>query len=76
MVRAEWYLNKAKKTKWPAKNAGADGKSTTEADRAAIYADALADVRFVRDELENMLNRMDQRIRWGQSVRKVHSDAQ
>lgn len=76
MVRAEWYLNKAKKTKWPAKTAGADGKSTTEADRQAIYYDALADFRFVRDELENMLNRMDQRIRWGQSVRKVHADAQ
>lgn len=76
MVRAEWYLNRAKKFKWPAKTAGADGKSTTEADRAAIYAEALADYRFVRDELENMLNRMDQRIRWGQSVRKVHSDAQ
>ncbi len=76
MVRSEWYLNKAKKTKWPAKSAGADGKATTEADRAAYYADALADVRFVRDELENMLNRMDQRIRWSQSVRKVHADAQ
>jgi hypothetical protein len=76
MVRAEWYLNIAKKTKWPAKTAGADGKSTTEADRAAIYAEALADVRFVRDELENMLNRMDQRIRWGQSVRKQNASVQ
>ena len=77
MVRAEWYLNKAKKTKWPSKSmTTADGKPPTEADRQAIYYDALADYRFVRDELENMLNRMDQRIRWGQSVRKVHADAQ
>lgn len=77
MVRAEWFLNKAKKTKWPSKaRPGADGKPPTEADRQAIYYDALADVRFVRDELENMLSRMDQRLRWGQSVRRVHADAQ
>ncbi len=76
MVRAEHYLNVAKKTKWPSKNLPtADGKPPTEADRAAIYAERLADVRFVRDELENMLHRMDQRIRWGQSVRKIHADA-
>lgn len=77
MVRAEWYLQKAKGSKWPSKNIPtADGKPPTEADRTALYTDRLADYRFVRDELENMLNRMDQRIRWGQSVRKVHADAQ
>lgn len=75
MVRAEWWLNKAKKDKWPAKGMGADGKPTTEADRQAFYYDALADYRFVRDELENMLTRLVDRMRWAQSVRKVHADA-
>lgn len=75
MVRAEWWLNKAKKDKWPAKGMGADGKPTTEADRQAFYYDALADYRFVRDELETMLTRLVDRMRWAQSVRKVHADA-
>jgi hypothetical protein len=75
MVRAEWWLNNAKKAKWPAKTAGADGKATTEADRTAVYHEALADHRFVRDELENMLTRLIDRMRWAQSVRKVHNDA-
>lgn len=76
MVRAEWYLNAAKKTKWPAKSFGPDGKPTTEADRKAEYDGALADYRFVRDELQNMLIRMVDRVRWAQSARKVHADAQ
>lgn len=75
-VRAEWHLNKAKKTKWPKKSLGADQKPTTEADRTAQYADALADYRFVRDELENMLIRMVDRTRWAQSARKVQGEAQ
>lgn len=76
MVRAEWFLNRAKRTKWPAKFTGADGKPATEADRTSIYYDALADYRFVRDELETLLARMVDRMRWAQSVRKVHADAQ
>ena len=76
MVRAEWHLNKAKKTKWPLKSAGPDGKPSTEADRNAQYAEALADYRFVRDELENMLIRMVDRTRWAQSARKVQGEAQ
>jgi hypothetical protein len=75
-VRAEWYLNKAKKVKWPAKALGQDGKPNTEADRNAVYAERLADIRFVRDELENMLIRMVDRTRWAQSARKVQSEAQ
>ncbi len=75
MVRAEWFLNKAKKDKWPSKSMGADGKATTEGDRTAIYHGDLADFRFVRDELENILNRLVDRMRWAQSVRKIHNDA-
>jgi hypothetical protein len=76
VVRAEWHLNKAKKTKWPSKQSGPDNKPTTEADRTAVYAERLADYRFVRDELENMLIRMVDRTRWAQSARKSQAEAQ
>lgn len=73
-VRAEFWLNRAKGAKWPSKE-GAEGK-LTEGDRNAKYDADLAPYRFVRDELDSLVKRMTERVRWSQSVRKQHSDAQ
>ena len=73
-VRAEFWLNKAKGSKWPSKE-NENGK-LTEGDRNAKYDADLAPYRFVRDELDSLVKRMVDRVRWSQSVRRVHAEAQ
>ena len=74
-VRAEYYLNRAKAAKWPPQIT-ADGEKLTAGEREARYDSALAPYRFVRDELDGLAKRMSERVRWSQSVRRVHQDAQ
>lgn len=76
-VTAEWFLQQAKAEKWPEKIRSADGKPlNTDADRSAEYEGLLKDYRFVRNYLDTLVNHMKDRMRWGQSVRRVHSEVQ
>ena len=76
-VTAEWFLQQAKSEKWPEKLRSADGKPlNTDADRTAEYEGLLKDYRWVRNYLDMLVTHMRERMRWAQSVRKVHSDIQ
>jgi len=76
-VVAEYYLSQAKLEKLPAKSRAADGKPlSTEADRHAAQEALLGQYRFVRDLLDSYVFSMKDRVRWAQSVRKVHGEAQ
>lgn len=76
-VTAEWFLQQAKSEKWPQKMRSADGKPlNTDADRTAEYEGLLRDYRWVRNYLDMLVTHMRERMRWAQSVRKVHSDIQ
>lgn len=76
-VVAEYYLSQAKLEKLPPKARAADGKPlSTEADRAAEQESLLGQYRFVRDLLDSYVLNMRDRVRWAQSVRKVHGEAQ
>jgi hypothetical protein len=76
-VIAEYFLSQAKLEKLPPKARAADGKPlTTEADRSAYQEAALGQYRFVRDLLDAYTNSLRERIRWAQSVRKQHGEAQ
>lgn len=76
-VTAEWFLQQAKAEKWPEKLRSADGKPlNTDADRGAEYEGLLKDYRFVRNYLDTLVSHMKDRMRWAQSVRKVHSEVQ
>jgi hypothetical protein len=74
-VKAEYFLNAAKARHWPA-GIDVEGNKLTVADRETIYDGRLAPYRFVRDELDMMVKRMVDRVRWAQSVRKIQSEAQ
>lgn len=74
-VTSEWFLQQAKSEKWPEKHRTADGKPmNTEADRTAEYDGLLKDYRWLRNYLDMLVTTMRERIRWAQSVRKVHAD--
>lgn len=76
-VKAEFYLAQAKGNKYPAGMKDPDtGKPITAGERDAIFEGRLAGHRFVRDEFEGLVRRMVDRVRWAQSVRKGHGDAQ
>ena len=76
-VTSEWFLQQAKSEKWPQKLRSADGKPlNTDADRSAEYEGLLKDYRWVRNYLDMLVQHMRERVRWAQSVRKVHSDVQ
>lgn len=76
-VTAEFFLSQAKLEKLPDKIRAGDGKPiTTEADRTAQQEASLGQYRFVRDLLDAYVNSMTQRMRWAQSVRKQHAEAQ
>lgn len=76
-VTAEFFLSQAKLEKLPDKVRTGDGKPvTTEADRTAQQEAALGQYRFVRDLLDAYVNTMTNRMRWAQSVRKQHAEAQ
>lgn len=74
-VIAEFYLATAKGARYPARDLGPDGKPITAGERDARYEGNLAGYRFVRDELDALTRRMSERVRWAQSVRKQHGDA-
>lgn len=73
-VKAEYYLNAAKGTKWPPQITE-DGEKLTVADRDSRYDGALAPYRFVRDELNTLLKLMQNRVMWAQSVLKLQEAA-
>lgn len=76
-VKAEFYLAKAKGERYPRPEKDPDtGKPITAGERDAKYEGSLAGFRFVRDEFEGLVRRMVDRVRWAQSVRKGHGDAQ
>jgi hypothetical protein len=75
-VKAEYYLATAKGQRYPQPTTGPNGKPTTAGERDAQYEGSLAGFRFVRDELDTLTRRLSERVRWAQSVRKVHGDAQ
>jgi hypothetical protein len=74
-VRAEYFLNAAKASHWPAQF-DIEGNKLTVTDREVLYDTRLAPFKFVRDELDMMTKRMVDRVRWSQSVRKQQGDAQ
>ena len=75
-VKAEFYLAKAKGERYPRPQNDPDtGKPMTAGERDARYEGTLAGFRFVRDEFEGLVRRMVDRVRWAQSVRKGHGDA-
>ena len=76
-VKAEYYLATAKGQRYPVGIKDPDtGKPITAGERDARYEGSLAGFRFVRDEFEGLVRRMVDRVRWAQSVRKGHGDAQ
>lgn len=74
-VKAEYFLAAGKASKWPSQITP-DGEKLTVADREVLYESRLATRRFVRDELDSLVKRMNERVRWGQSVRKQQNEAQ
>ena len=74
-VLAEYYLDEAKARKWPPQIT-ADGEKLTVNDRESRMTTALAPYRLVRDEFDQLVRRATERVRWAQSVRKGHGDAQ
>lgn len=76
-VKAEYYLARAKGERYPSGLKDPDtGKPVTAGERDAVYEGRLAGFRFVRDEFEGLVRRMVDRVRWAQSVRKGHGEAQ
>lgn len=75
LVIAEYYLDDAKARKWPPQIT-ADGEKLTVNDRESRMTTALAPYRLVRDEFEQLVRRATDRVRWAQSVRKPHAEAQ
>jgi len=76
-VTAEYYLSQAKLEKLPEKRRAVDGKPiTTESERTAVQDQKLGTYRFVRDLLDAYVVSMRERVRWTQSVRKQHGEAQ
>jgi len=74
-VKAEFFLNAGKAEMWPAQF-DIEGNKLTVTDREVLYDTRLATRRYVRDELDSMVRRMAERVRWSQSVRKLQGDAQ
>ena len=76
-VTAEFFLSQAKLEKLPDKIRTGDGKPvTTEADRTAQQEASLAPYRWVRNLLDAYVVSLRDRMRWAQSVRKIHADGQ
>lgn len=76
-VKAEFYLAAAKGRLYPRGLKDPDsGKPILASERDAIFEGNLSGYRFVRDEFEGLVRRMVDRVRWAQSVRKGHGEAQ
>lgn len=76
-VKAEFYLAQAKGRLYPSRVIDPDtGKPITAGERDALYEGSLAPYRFVRDEFDTLVRRLAERVRWAQSVRKSHGEAQ
>lgn len=74
-VLAEYHLDAAKARKWPGQISD-DGEKLNVTDREVRMTSALAPYRLVRDDLEQLVRRMHDRVMWVQSVLKLQESAQ
>lgn len=74
-VLAEYHLDSAKERHWPGPISD-DGEKLNVTDREVRMTTSLAPYRLVRDDLDQLVKRMSERVRWAQSVRKQQGEAQ